>query len=92
MFSGARRHSWREKGGNWTQQALRPLGFQNYGESWGFAGFRRIGARARVDKRAEKVALGSARFTPSIHPHTDAPRVLMLLEKLEKGNTNLTIV
>jgi len=24
--------------------------------------------------------------------HTDSPRVLMLLEKLEQGNTNLTIV
>ena len=34
MFLGARRLSWRGKGGNWTQQALRPLGFQNYRESW----------------------------------------------------------
>ena len=33
MFLGARRHSWRGKGGNWTQQALRPLGFQNFRES-----------------------------------------------------------
>ena len=26
---------------DWTQQALRPLGFHIFRESWGFAGFRR---------------------------------------------------